>query len=30
MFELQELAKETVDIKGIGLYTLGKYRKEII
>ena len=29
MFELQELAKETVDIKGIGLYTLGKYRKEI-
>ena len=29
MFELQELAKETVDIKGIGLYTLGKFRKEI-
>ena len=29
MFELQELAKDTVDIKGIGFYTLGKYRKEI-
>ena len=29
MLELQELAKDTVDIKGIGLYTLGKYRKEI-
>ena len=29
MIELQELAKDTVDIKGIGLYTLGKYRKEI-
>tara|TARA_S200000501_G_C20562069_1_gene629228 strand:- start:44 stop:589 length:546 start_codon:yes stop_codon:yes gene_type:complete len=29
MFELQELAKDTVDIKGIGLYTLGKYRKQI-
>ena len=29
MAELQKLAKETVDIKGIGLYTLGKFRKEI-
>ena len=29
MFELKELAKDTVDIKGIGFYTLGKYRKEI-
>ena len=29
MLELQELAKDTVDIKGIGFYTLGKYRKEI-
>ena len=29
MLELQELARETVDIKGIGLYTLGKFRKEI-
>ena len=29
MIELQELAKDTVDIKGIGFYTLGKYRKEI-
>ena len=29
MIELQELAKDTVDIKGIGLYTLGKHRKEI-
>tara|TARA_Y100001936_G_scaffold249659_1_gene300545 strand:- start:55 stop:651 length:597 start_codon:yes stop_codon:yes gene_type:complete len=29
MIELQELAKDTVDITGIGLYTLGKYRKEI-
>ena len=27
MLELQELAKDTVDIKGIGFYTLGKYRK---
>ena len=27
--ELQELARETVDIEGIGLYTLGKFRKEI-
>ena len=29
MLELQELAMDTVDIKGIGFYTLGKYRKEI-
>ena len=29
MLELQELAKDTVDIQGIGFYTLGKYRKEI-
>ena len=29
MAELQKLAKETVDIKGIGLYTLGKFRKEL-
>jgi phospholipid transport system substrate-binding protein len=29
MLELKELARETVDIKGIGLYTLGKFRKEI-
>ena len=29
MLELQDLAKDTVDIKGIGFYTLGKYRKEI-
>ena len=29
MLELQELAKDTVDIKGIGFYTLGKFRKEI-
>ena len=29
MLELQKLAKETVDIKGIGFYTLGKFRKEI-
>ena len=29
MLELQELAKDTVDIKGIGFYTLGNYRKEI-
>ena len=29
MLELKELAKDTVDIKGIGFYTLGKYRKEI-
>ena len=28
MLELQKLAKDTVDIKGIGFYTLGKYRKE--
>ena len=29
ILELQELAKDTVDINGIGYYTLGKYRKEI-
>ena len=29
MLELQKLAEETVDIKGIGLYTLGKYRKDL-
>ena len=29
MLELQKLARETVDIKGIGFYTLGKLRKEI-
>ena len=29
MLKLQEIAKDTVDIKGIGMYTLGKYRKEI-
>ena len=29
ILELQELAKDTVDINGIGFYTLGKYRKEI-
>ena len=29
MLELQNLARETVDIKGIGFYTLGKFRKEI-
>ena len=29
MSELQNLARETVDIKGIGFYTLGKFRKEI-
>ena len=27
--ELKIIAKETVDIKGIGLYSLGKYRKEL-
>ena len=27
--KLKEIAKETVDIKGIGFYTLGKYRKNI-
>ena len=27
--KLKLVAKDTVDIKGIGLYTLGKYRKEI-
>ncbi len=29
MLELQKLAKDTVDIKGIGFYTLGKFRNEI-
>ena len=29
MLKLQEIAKDTVDIKGIGMYTLGKSRKEI-
>ena len=29
ILELQKLAKETVDIQGIGFYTLGKFRKEI-
>ena len=27
--KLKVVAKDTVDIKGIGLYTLGKYRKEL-
>ncbi len=27
--KLKEVAKDTVDIKGIGFYTLGKYRKEL-
>ena len=27
--ELSKIAMETVDIKGIGYYTLGKYRKEL-
>ena len=27
--KLKLIAKETVDIKGIGFYTLGKYRKEL-
>ena len=27
--KLTEIAKEKVDIKGVGLYTLGKYRKKI-
>ena len=26
---LKEIAKETVDIRGIGFYTLGSYRKEL-
>ena len=26
---LKEIAKETVDINGIGLYTLGKHRKSL-
>ena len=29
MKELKTIAKETVDIDGIGLYTLGSYRKEM-
>tara|TARA_S200000501_G_scaffold212291_1_gene199488 strand:+ start:101 stop:697 length:597 start_codon:yes stop_codon:yes gene_type:complete len=29
MLELQQLARDTVDIKGIGFYTLGKFRNEI-
>jgi len=29
MIKLREIAKDTVDIKGIGLYTLGKYRKNL-
>ena len=29
ILELKEIAKDTVDINGIGFYTLGKYRKEI-
>ena len=29
LVSLKELAKDTVDIKGIGFYTLGKYRKDI-
>ena len=28
--QLKEIAKETVDIKGIGLYTLGKHRKNMM
>ena len=28
--KLKLVAKDTVDIKGIGLYTLGKFRKQII
>tara|TARA_B100000575_G_scaffold145972_1_gene116493 strand:+ start:68 stop:664 length:597 start_codon:yes stop_codon:yes gene_type:complete len=27
--KLKQVAKDTVDIKGIGFYTLGKYRKEL-
>lgn len=27
--KLKNIAKETVDIKGIGLYTIGKFRKEM-
>jgi len=27
--KLREIAKETVDIKGVGFYSLGKYRKEL-
>ena len=29
MEELKDIAKETVDIRGIGFYTLGKHRKSI-
>ena len=29
MIKLREIANETVDIKGIGFYTLGAYRKNI-
>ena len=29
MNELKTIAKETVDIEGIGFYTLGNYRKEM-
>jgi len=29
MKKLKTIAKDTVDIKGIGFYTLGKYRKEL-
>ena len=27
--ELKKIAKETVDIRGIGFYTLGSYRKNL-
>ena len=29
MIELQKIAKDTVDIKGIGFYTLGSIRKSL-
>ena len=29
MLKLQDVAKDTVDIKGIGLYTLGSFRKNL-
>ena len=29
MNELKLIAKDTVDIKGIGLYTLGSFRKNL-
>ena len=29
MLELQKIAKDTVDIKGIGFYTLGSIRKNL-